>query len=114
MIRTILRAAAFGVLAAVASGAASTATAGPTFPSAVEQILMNQQTGRVSKLPMDKKRELISCVNQVLSELPNGRKRFVTEAASYEEMEHRFGTVVMENRAEWKQRIAASCASIVV
>ena len=53
-------------------------------------------------------------MNQVLAGLPNGKKRFVIEAASYDEMEDRFGKVVMENRAEWKQRIAQGCAHIVV
>ena len=100
-------AAALGIVAALAGGAASPAVAGPSFPSAVEQILMKQQTGRSASFPLDKKRELIFCVNQVLAQLPNGKKRFVTEAASYDEMEDRFGKVVMENRAEWKQRIAA-------
>ena len=73
-----------------------------------------EQDGPVSKLPDDKKHELITCVNEVLDGLPNGKKRFVIEAASYDEMENRFGKVVMENRAEWKQRIARSCAHIVV
>ena len=113
-LKAIFGAAAFGIVAALAGGAASPAMAGPSFPSAVEQILMKQQTGQVSKLPLAKKRELVFCVNQVLAQLPNGKKRFVTEAASYDEMEDRFGKVVMENRAEWKQRIAQSCASIVV
>ncbi len=50
----------------------------------------------------------------MLAELPNGKKKFVVAATSYEDMEHRFGSVVMENRAEWKQRIARGCAHIVV
>lgn len=112
--RAIFRAAAFGVLAAIASSAFSSAIAGPSFPTAVEQILMRQDKGPVSKLPADRKRELIVCVNDVLASLPNGKKRFVTEAASYDELEDRFGKVVMENRAEWKQRIAKGCAHIVV
>ena len=112
--RTVSAAVALGVMAAVASVAMSPAAAGPAFPTAVQQILMRQDHGPVSKLPAEKKRELISCVNQVLAKLPNGKKRFVTEAASYDEMENRFGKVVMENRAEWKQKIAAGCASIVV
>ena len=112
--RAIFSAAAFGVLVAIASGAFSPAVAGPSFPTAVEQILMRQDKGPVSKLPADRKRELIVCVNDVLASLPNGKKRFVTEAASYDELEDRFGKVVMENRAEWKQRIAKGCAHIVV
>jgi hypothetical protein len=90
------------------------AMAGASFPAVVEKVLMNQTNGPVSKLTPDKKRELISCVNQVLADLPNGRKKFIVQAVSYEDMEHRFGTVVMENRAEWKQRIARGCAHIVV
>ena len=112
--RAVFGAAALGAAAAVASMAVSPAAAGPAFPSAVQQILMHQDHGPVSRLPAEKKRELISCVNQVLVGLPNGKKRFVTEAPSYGEMESRFGKVVMENRAEWKQKIAAGCASIVV
>jgi hypothetical protein len=112
--RAVFGAAALGILAVVASVAVSPAAAGPAFPTAVQQILMHQDHGPVSKLPVEKKRELINCVNQVLVGLPNGKKRFVTEAASYDEMENRFGKVVMENRAEWKQRIAQSCASIVI
>ena len=110
--KTILGAAALTVVAA--SVITTPAFAGASFPAVVEKVLMNQTDGPVSKLPADKKRELISCVNQVLAELPNGRKKFVTAASSYDEMEHRFGTVVMENRAEWKQRIARGCAHIVV
>jgi hypothetical protein len=106
--RTVL---ALGALAVVST---SPAVAGPTFPAAVEQILMRQEQGPVSKLPDAKKRELIVCVNDVLSALPNGKKRFVIEAASFDELENRFGKVVMENRAEWKQRIARGCAHIVV
>jgi hypothetical protein len=112
--RAVFGVAALGILAVVASAAISPAAAVPAFPSAVREILMHQDHGPVSKLPVGKKRELISCVNQVLVALPNGKKRFVTEASSYEEMENRFGKVVMENRAEWKQRIAQSCASIVI
>jgi hypothetical protein len=110
----IIMRAAFGVLALAVAGTAAPASAGPSFPAAVEQILLNQDSGPVSRLSDAKKRELIACVNEVLAELPNGRKRFVTEATSYDELEDRFGTVVMENHAEWKQRIARGCAHIAV
>lgn len=102
------------IVAALAAAIVSPSLAQPSFPAAVEKILLQQQQGPVSKLPADKKRELIGCVNDVLAALPNGKKRFVTEAASYDELENRFGKVVMENRAEWKQRIAQGCAHIVV
>jgi hypothetical protein len=104
-----------GVLIAVAAAlAAPTALAAADFPSAVEQVLMNQRDGPVSRLSEDKKRELISCVNGVLADLPAGKKRFVAEAVDYDELEDRFGDVVMENRAEWKKKIARGCAHIVV
>ena len=110
----VCTAALLGMLAVTGTGIVSPAVAGMTFPVAVEKILMSQSTGPVSKLPAERKRELIACVNQVLADLPNGKKRFVTEAANYSELENRFGSVVMENRAEWKQRIARSCAHIAV
>lgn len=113
--KTMVRAAAvLGVLAGTATTTVSPAAAGMAFPVAVEKILMSQSSGPVSKLPADRKRELVACVNQVLADLPSGKKRFVTEAANYSELEDRFGSVVMENRAEWKQRIARSCAHIAV
>lgn len=102
------------IVAILAASMAAPALAQPTFPAAVEQILLRQQQGPVSKLPSEKKRELIACVNQILSGMPNGKKRYVVEAASYDELEDRFGKVVMENRAEWKQRIAQGCGHIVV
>lgn len=113
--RTLTRTAgAFIVLATVASGWTTPVNASGGFEAAVETILMSQTEGRVSTLPADKKRELVACVNQVLAEMPNGMKRFVLEAASFDEMEHRFGQVVMQNHAEWKQAIARGCAHIVV
>ena len=114
MARQINRAAALVVFGALALAVNTTAIAAPDFPTAVQQVLQAQQDGPVSRLADDKKAELISCVNGVLTELPNGKKRYVVEAASFDELEDRFGKVVMENRAEWKQKIARSCAHIVV
>lgn len=113
--QTVRRAAgALIVLAAAAGGMATPVQAGASFPAVVEKILMGQTEGLVSTLPMDKKRELITCVNQVLVDMPNGMKRYVTSATSYNEQEQRFGKVVMENHAEWKQAIARGCSHIVV
>ncbi len=106
--------AALVVFATVATGWTVPAEAGSSFPAVVERILMSQKEGRVSTLDHEKKRALIACVNDVLAKMPNGMKRFVLEAASHDEMESRFGKVVMENRAEWKQKIALGCAHIVV
>lgn len=103
---------ALGILATVLT--ASPAAAGSSFPAAVEQILRHQQSGPVSRLPADKKDALIACVKQVLADMPNGRKRYVIQAANFDELEHRFGKVVLENRAEWKQKIARNCSHIVV
>jgi hypothetical protein len=94
--------------------APANAVAGGSFGAAVEQVLLSQKDGRVGKLSADKKRELVSCVNTVLAKLPAGKKRYVTEAASLDEMQDRFGEVVLENRAEWKQKIARSCAKIAL
>ncbi len=93
-------------------------TSGPanagSFGSIVEKVLMSQQSGPVAKLDADRKRELVSCVNGVLAGLPAGKKRYVAEATSFDQMQDRFGEVVMENRAEWKQKIAKRCASIAM
>jgi hypothetical protein len=107
-------AAALGVLALGVGFAVPAGAAGVNFPSAVEQVLLSQEDGPVSQLSQEKKLQLIVCVNDVLAALPSGKKRFVIEAASFDELEDRFGQVVMENRAEWKQKIARSCAHIVV
>ena len=116
MARNAIRSAAgaLAILTAIATGAVSPASAGTSFPGVVEQILLSQQEGMVSLLDEARKRELIVCVNQVLADLPNGKKQFVIEAASFDELEDRFGKVVMENRAEWKQKIARGCAHIVI
>ena len=101
-------------LAILAAGAIAPAQAGGNFPAAVERILLSQTEGRVSTLSMDKKRALVACVNNVLTNMPNGMKRYVLAATDYDEMEDRFGKVVLQNRAEWKQKIARGCAHIVV
>lgn len=112
MASNFIRAAVIAVLASATLHAPQAAAA--DFQSVVAEVLRGQQTGPVSKLPAERKLELIACVNQVLTDLPNGKKRFVVEAVSFDEMQDRFGKVVMENRAEWKQKIARSCAHIVV
>ena len=101
-------AALLGMIAVVTPASAQ------SFNAVVEQVLMSQRSGPVSKLPDARKRELVSCVSGVLAGLPAGKKRFIAEAASFDEMQDRFGAVVMENRAEWKQKIAKKCASIAM
>ena len=90
------------------------AVAGGGFGAVVEQVLLAQRDGPVAKMSDGKKRELVACVNGVLAKLPNGKKRYVAEAVSLDQMQDRFGEVVMENRAEWKQKIAKSCAKIAM
>lgn len=103
-----------GALAILGSMLAAPASAGASFNAVVEKVLMSQQSGPVAKLDDARKRELVSCVSGVLAGLPNGKKRYIAEAASFDQMQDRFGEVVMENRAEWKQKIARSCARIAM
>ncbi len=106
---------ALAILAAFGAGWTTPAVAGSgSFSSAVEQILMGQKEGIISTLPAAKKRAMVTCVNGVLTGMPNGMKRYVLAASDYGDMEARFGKVVMENHAEWKQKIAAGCSHIVV
>jgi hypothetical protein len=100
--------------AALAAASATPARALDGFPAAVNRILSNQTDGRISTLSPESKSKLIDCVNDVLAGMPNGMQRFVLAAADYEEMEDRFGKVLLENRAEWKQNIARSCAQHAV
>jgi hypothetical protein len=84
------------------------------FPSVVTQILMSQTTGAMSRMSETKKRLMIACVIKSLQGVPNPRKRYVVEGANLDEQEHRFGEVVMADRAKWKQQIAHDCSSIAV
>jgi hypothetical protein len=90
------------------------AAAADDFPAAVTEILTGQTQGPISEMQGAHKEAMIDCVNTTLVELPKGRKRFILEGASYQEREQRFGMVLYENRAEWVQRIARSCASIAM
>ncbi len=96
------------LLALIACGPAHAVS----FNAAVEQVLLGQRSGPLVKLNAQNKRELIACVISTLSGVPAARKRYITEAADFAQMEDRFGEVVMENRAEWKQKIARRCAGI--
>lgn len=84
------------------------------FPTVVANILNSQSDGRIAKLDPATKQEMVNCVNRVLAGLPNGKKKFVAEGASFDEQENRFGRVVKENRAEWEQKIAAGCGKIAM
>src|SRR5262245_8176570 len=84
------------------------------FPTVVASILQAQTDSRLARLDPARKQQMITCVNKVLVNLPNGKKRFVVEGATLDEQQDRFGKVVKENRAEWEQKIANGCSSIVV
>ena len=84
------------------------------FPAVVSKILLSSTDGRMSKLDPGRKQQMVTCVNGVLTKLPNGKKRFVVEGATFDEQESRFGKVVKENRAEWEQKIASACGKIAM
>ncbi len=105
-----------GVLALVVAGGVQLPSSGlaQDFPAVVTEILQKQTEGPISQMGETKKAAVIACVNTVLADLPRGRKRYVLEGADFEEREHRFGRVVDENQAEWKQKIARSCADVAL
>lgn len=102
-------AALFVALAVIASpaGAAS-------FPATVRAILDAQTDGRLAKMSADRRARMTDCVIASLVGLPEGKKRFIVEGASLAEQEDRFGDVVQEDRAKWKQHIAKSCSRIAI
>jgi hypothetical protein len=102
------------MLSAALAIAISTPTLAADFPTVVANILNNQTDNRISRMGSAQKQEMIACVNAVLTKLPNGRKRYVVEGATFDEQQDRFGEVVQANRAEWEQKIARACASIAV
>ena len=102
------------ILLAALMIALSTSAFAIDFPAVVANILNSQTDSRISRMGPAQKQEMITCVNAVLTGLPNGRKRYVIEGASFDEQQDRFGEVVKANRAEWEQKIARACASIAV
>lgn len=84
------------------------------FPTVVANILNSQKDGRIANLDPATKQQMVTCVNGVLTKLPNGKKRFVLEGATLGDQEDRFGKVVKENRAEWEQKIASACGKIAM
>jgi hypothetical protein len=82
------------------------------FNSAVRAVLVKQQ--EIVELDEARRGEMISCVQKVLAEVPPAKQRYVAEASGYDEMESRFGEVVLANQAEFKQKITQRCGSIAV
>jgi hypothetical protein len=101
------------VLAALAIGAAPPAMAA-SFPAAVRAVLDGQSDGRLASMDSSQRSEMTNCVISTLAGLPAGKKRYIAEGASLDEQEHRFGEVVMEDRAKWKQKIASACGKIAL
>ena len=93
---------------------ATPAALAASFPTVVRAILDGQTDGRLAKMAPDQRARMTDCVIATLAGLPSGKKRFVVEGANFEEQEHRFGEVVQEDRAKWKQKIAAACAKIAI
>ncbi len=113
--RQSLAAAAAGVLLAVIAvcGGGKPAFAAD-FPTVVRAILNSQTEGRLAQMGTNQRTAMTNCVIATLNGLPSGKKRLIVEGANLDEQEHRFGQVVMENHAEWKQKIARACASIAM
>ena len=101
------------VLALLAMGAAPAASAA-SFPTVVRSVLDGQTTGRLAQMDTDQRGQMTDCVIASLAGLPAGKKRYIVEGASPDEQEHRFGEVVQEDRAKWKQKIASACGKIAM
>jgi len=105
--------AALVVTAALAIGAAPGASAA-SFPTVVRAVLDAQTDGRLAKMGRDQRARMTDCVIATLAGLPGGKKRYIVEGASLDEQQDRFGEVVQEDRAKWKQKIATACSKIAV
>ena len=98
---------------AVVIGAAPEALAA-SFPAVVRAVLDSQTDGRLAKMGRDQRARMTDCVIATLAGLPGGKKRYIVEGASLDEQQDRFGEVVQEDRAKWKQKIATACSKIAV
>jgi len=99
----------FLTLVLVASPAAAA-----SFPAVVRAVLDAQTDGRLAKMSSERRARMTDCVIASLAGLPDGKKRFIVEGASLDEQQDRFGDVVQEDRAKWKQHIAQSCSRIAI
>ena len=85
-----------------------------SFPQVVRAVLDAQTDGRLAKMGRDQRARMTDCVIATLAGLPGGKKRYIVEGASLDEQQDRFGEVVQEDRAKWKQKIATACSKIAV
>ena len=99
------------VAVAVTFGASSPGWA-DEFSTAVEQVLMRQK--EITDLDADRQREMITCVNGVLADVPDAIKAEVAQAPGIDEMEDRFGEMVMADQAALKQQITQTCGGIAM
>ena len=81
------------------------------FNSVVETVLSKQP--QITDLPPDRQGEMVACVQDVLAEVPRPKREYVAQAKNYDEMENRFGEVVMADQAHFKQEITKACGNIV-
>jgi hypothetical protein len=98
----------------IASLLLATPAAAASFPTVVRNILDAQTDGRLAKMGRDQRARMTDCVIATLAGLPGGKKRYITEGATLDEQQDRFGEVVQEDRAKWKQKIATACSKIAV
>jgi len=107
-------AALFLLVGGSASMLAAPAAEAASFPSVVRAVLDSQTEGRIAQMGRDQRARMTDCVIGALSGLPNGKKRYIVEGATLDEQQDRFGEVVQEDRAKWKQAIAKACSSIAM
>ena len=100
----------FGAVALL--GMSTSASFAQDFNAAVQAVLSKQK--EITDLEPAKQGEMIACAQQALAEVPEDKQRYVAEAANYDEMESRFGEVVLADRAEFKQKITKECGSIAM
>ena len=94
------------------SGASPAAAA--DFSANVREILDHQTDGPLAEMDGAKRTAMTACVVQTLQRLPKGKQKYITDGTNLEEREHRFGKIVDDNHAEWRQKIAAACAEIAM
>ena len=92
--------------------ASSSAGFAASFNSAVQTVLLQQK--EVKELDADGQSQMVACVQKVLADVPPQKQSYVAEAKGFDEMESRFGEVVLANQAEFKQMITRECGSIVL
>ena len=107
MVRTVTACVAMGVL--LGSTSASFADA---FATVVQKVLMQDE--QVKGLEPARQKEMIACATKALANVPPPTKRKVAQAANLDEMQDRFGQMVMADRAKYQKEITAACGEIMM